>query len=346
VRTLQIRGTSKASSVVVGERLENLDRYVPGGIHVIVTDTNVFDHYRQAFPAADRILIGMGEQVKTLETVQRLYADFLAFGVQRSSVIVGIGGGIVCDITGFAASTYLRGVRFGFVATTLLAQVDASVGGKNGVNFMGYKNMIGLFSQPEFVICDPQLLKTLPTDEVLSGLGEIVKHAAIDSPALFEYLQAHASDLITLDPVAIEQVVFDSVSIKARIVNRDELETGERRKLNFGHTVGHAIEKASGLAHGKAIAAGMLLAAKISQRRGLISRKAVNRFKRLLETLHLPTTCTIEPSLLMDAIKKDKKREENSIHFVFLEAIGKAVVAEIGLDELESHLQEIFNSPW
>ena len=161
----------------------------------------------------------------------------------RASFIVGIGGGIVCDVTGYAASTYLRGLKFGFVASTLLAQVDAAVGGKNGVNWEGYKNMIGVFNQPDFVICDPLLLRTLPRREVLSGMAEVVKHALIADAGLFSYLEENGSGVLDLRPEVMERLVCDSVRIKSSIVNRDEREKGERRLLNFGHTFGHALEK-------------------------------------------------------------------------------------------------------
>jgi 3-dehydroquinate synthase len=343
MRSLEIHGKLGDSVVVVGERLENLSKYLPGEADVIVTDTNVANCYRHAFPSHNLITIGVGEGIKTLETVEKLYRDFLMLGIQRSSFIVGIGGGVVCDITGFAASTYLRGVRFGFVSTTLLSQVDASVGGKNGVNFLGYKNMVGVFSQPEFVICDHRLLGTLPFEEVLSGFGEIIKHAAIEDPALFEYMEKNTKNLLDLDPTAIEKVVFDSVTIKAGVVNRDELETGERRKLNFGHSFGHAVEKMSGLPHGQAVAIGMLMAAELSKRRGLLSSRKLGRLKKLLRAFQLPTRFDTKPDALIEAMKKDKKREKDIIHFVLLEDIGRSVVTEIGLDELQLHVQEIMS---
>ena len=180
--------------------------------------------------------VGAGESAKTLDTAGRLYEELMALSVDRSGFIVAVGGGIVCDVAGFVASTYLRGIRFAFVASTLLAQVDASVGGKNGVNVGGYKNMVGVFNQPEFVICDPHLLGTLPQNEILCGAAEIIKHAAIADSALFGYLEENSHRLFDLDEAVVEKLVYDSVLIKSGVVNRDEKETGERRKLNFGHT--------------------------------------------------------------------------------------------------------------
>jgi 3-dehydroquinate synthase len=175
METITINADSGPSRILIGERLTNLQRYVPVEKPVIITDVNVGQLYPLDSMAAEVITIGTGEEIKTLDTVRDIYEHLVSCGVDRSAFIVGIGGGIVCDITGFVASTFLRGVRFGFVATTLLAQVDASVGGKNGVNFKGYKNMVGLFHQPEFVICDPELLKTLPRPSQMSIYSHILR---------------------------------------------------------------------------------------------------------------------------------------------------------------------------
>ena len=229
METIKIETTSGQSHILIAERLENIKRFIPVARPIIITDVNVGRLYPLDAIAKDVITIGTGEAIKTLDTVAEIYAQLLSFKADRSAFIVGIGGGIVCDITGFAASTFMRGVRFGFVASSLLAQVDASVGGKNGVNFQGYKNMVGLFHQPEFVICDLELLKTLPPREVSCGLAEIVKHAAIADADLFAFLEKHAERILALDPEAIEKLVLRSVEIKSAIVSRDETEKGERR---------------------------------------------------------------------------------------------------------------------
>ncbi|MEA1949641.1 MAG: 3-dehydroquinate synthase family protein, partial [Thermodesulfobacteriota bacterium] len=241
MKTLEIHGSTGDSTIRVGEKLLDLGKYIPSENVVIITDVNVKRFYQNNFPPHPVITIQTGEKIKNLDTVRSIYGELVELGVDRSTVIIGIGGGIVCDITGFVASTFLRGVKFGFVSSTLLSQVDASVGGKNGVNFKGYKNMVGVFSQPEFVICDLNLLNTLPQKEVLCGLAEIVKHAAIGDGDLFEYLEEHYRKALALDSAVIERLVYDSVVIKSAIVNKDEKEKGERRKLNFGHTFGHAI---------------------------------------------------------------------------------------------------------
>jgi 3-dehydroquinate synthase len=229
----------------------------------------------------------------------------------------------------------MRGVHFGFVATTLLAQVDASVGGKNGVNFSGYKNMVGVFNQPEFVICDLDLLKTLPKREVLCGMAEIVKHGAIADADLFAFLEENAQGALELDPVVVERLVYDSVVIKSAVVSRDEKEAGERRKLNFGHTFGHAIEKTSGVPHGEAVSAGMAAAARLSAQKGLLAHAEADRLIALLDRLGLPTRIPAKPESVLDALRKDKKRKGAGIHFVLLADIGRAVIEEIPLAELD-----------
>jgi 3-dehydroquinate synthase len=338
MKTITINTNSGMSRILIGERLENLQRYVPVAKPAIITDVNVGRLYPLDSMAGDVITIGTGEAIKTLDTVRDIYARLVSSGTDRSAFIVGIGGGIVCDICGFVASTFLRGVRFGFVATTLLAQVDASVGGKNGVNFNGYKNLIGLFHQPQFVICDPEVLKTLPQKEISCGLAEIVKHAAIADADLFEYLERHADAILALDRQAIEKLVRVSVRIKAAIVGRDETEKGERRRLNFGHTFGHAIEKVSSLSHGEAVSAGMVMASALSVKRGLLSALEHRRLCDLLKKLKLPNSFASSPQQIFDAVAKDKKRAGDRIHFVLLNGIGKAVVELITIKELKETL--------
>jgi 3-dehydroquinate synthase len=261
------------------------------------------------------------------------------FSADRSTFVIGIGGGVVCDICGFVASTYMRGMRFAYIPTTLLAQVDASVGGKTGVNLGGYKNLVGVFSQPEFVLCDFDLLKTLPAAEMLSGFAEIVKHAAIADGQLFDFLEQNYEEAIKLDPAVIEKLVYESLVIKSTIVNADEREEGERRKLNFGHTFGHAIEKAAGVTHGEAVSAGMVMASALSVEKGFLTGGEHQRLKTLLQKIGLPTGLRVNMESVLDALGKDKKRAGETVHFVLLNAIGKAIVTEISLNELRESIE-------
>ena len=192
MKTITITTDSKISQILIGESLQNLPKYLPAGKTIIITDDNIHRLYGNFFPPVPVISIGLGEKNKTLETLAGIFDKLVEYEADRSAFIVAIGGGIVCDVAGFAASVYMRGLRFGFVSTTLLSQVDASVGGKNGVNFRGYKNMLGVFNQPEFVIIDIAMLANAQTDRnIRSGFAEIVKAAAIKNDALFNYLEVH-----------------------------------------------------------------------------------------------------------------------------------------------------------
>ena len=339
MKTIQIKGGTGDTAVLVGESIDRLTAYVPVENTIVITDTRVAEIYGKRFPPCKVITIGMGESIKRLETAQNIYRQLLAFGADRSTFLVGIGGGIVCDITGFAASTFMRGVRFGYVATTLLSQVDASVGGKNGVNFQGYKNIVGVFNQPEFVICDLSLLKTLPEREISCGFAEIVKHAAIADADMFAYLEVNAGRAISLDLSVIEKLVYESVRIKAAVVNRDELEKGERRKLNFGHTFGHAIEKTARISHGEAVSVGMMIAAAVSEAKGLLKTTDTKRLQCLLQDLALPTQIAVDEDRVWDALQKDKKREGDFIHFVLLEQIGRTTVRPLSLIEIRAGMK-------
>jgi 3-dehydroquinate synthase len=338
MKTITIETTSGLSRILIAERLENLQHYLPAAKPIIITDVNVGKLYSLDAMARHVITIGSGEINKTLDTVQEIYAQLLSIQADRSAFVVGVGGGMVCDITGFAASTFMRGIRFGFVATTLLAQVDASVGGKNGVNFKGYKNMVGLFHQPEFVICDLECLKTLPDKEVCCGLAEVVKHAAIADADLFTYLEKHAASILALDAATIEKLVLRSVEIKSAIVSRDETEKGQRRLLNFGHTFGHAIEKVSRVSHGEAVSMGMVMASALSVKKGLLSKQEDRRLHNLLKRLRLPSNLAASPQKILDAVNKDKKRAGDHIHFVLLNGLGKAIVEPIAIEELKETL--------
>jgi 3-dehydroquinate synthase len=335
MKVVNIRSDRRDSVIMIGEKLDNLRKYIPVARPIIITDANVLKAWGEHFPQGDVITIGTGEKIKTFDTVHYIYEQLLKLEADRSSFIVGIGGGIVCDIAGFVASTYLRGVRFGFVSSTLLAQVDASVGGKNGFNFGGYKNIVGVFSQPEFVICDLNLLKTVPPEEILSGFAEIIKHGAIADKNLFSYLEENRDRALALDLPVIEKLVYDSVIIKSEIVNQDETEKGERRKLNFGHTFGHAIEKTTKVRHGEAVSAGMVLASELAVKKEILAVEHSKRLIELLDRYGLPVRLDFDCKEVINTLRMDKKREGDLIYFVLLSEIGNACVEEIDIQELE-----------
>ncbi|MEG1634329.1 MAG: 3-dehydroquinate synthase family protein, partial [Rikenellaceae bacterium] len=228
-RIIEVKGNNN-SRIIIGSLKTNLPQLVEGRKVVVITDENVFNVYSEIITQYPYIVIACGEQHKTLDDLDAIYSRLLELHVDRHSCIVGFGGGIVTDITGFVASTYQRGVDFGFVATSLLAQVDASVGGKNGVNHHGFKNMIGVFNQPRFVVCDVDLLRSLPIREFRAGLAEIIKAGVIKSRSLFEKFERNSFDGFYRDKSLLEDVIYESINIKAEVVRQDEHELGERKK--------------------------------------------------------------------------------------------------------------------
>jgi 3-dehydroquinate synthase len=332
----------RTSSILIGENIENLSNYLNAEKIFILTNSSILDLYSDIFPPkATVITMPAGETHKNLNTVLETVRQLIACGADRKSVIVGFGGGIVCDMTGFIASIYMRGLRFGFVPTTLMAQVDASVGGKNGVNCDGYKNMIGVFNQPDFVLCDPKTLKTLPDRELKAGMAEVIKCGLIADGELFSYVENNVYAILNCEQNKIYVIVNKSVEIKAKIVAADEKESGERKKLNLGHTFGHAIEKHSNnILHGEAVSVGLVIAAKISELLNLITNEEFTRIKNVLEKTGLPVTADISQANLLEAIGKDKKRENNSVHFVLNRGIGNSEIREISFAELAILLEK------
>ncbi len=343
METFNIQGLSGLSAIYVGESLKNLENYLPDSQIIIITDENIKKYYQKIFPKVPIITIGTGEGIKTLAMIETILKQLLHHSCDRSSFIVGIGGGIVCDIAGFAASIFLRGIKFGFVSTSLLSQVDASVGGKNGVNLDSYKNMVGVFNQPEFVICDLELLNTLPEQEISNGFAEIVKHALILDADLFAFIEKNSKKALCLDYETIFNLVAASVKIKSQLVQKDEKESKERRKLNFGHTIGHAIEKIEKAGHGSCVARGMVAAARYSQARHLIDLNDVSRICSLLTDLNLPTALEYNAKKIINAAGKDKKKQGSDLFFVFLEQIGKARVEKISFAEMNTFIASVFN---
>ena len=338
MKEMQLNAKSGSSRIVVGHDLPALDTFCGGKTPIVITTAALADIYRERLAGHDVITVPDGEQAKCVEVLADLWRQFCERKLERSAYVVSFGGGVLSDLVGFAAATYLRGLHFGAVASTLLAQVDASVGGKNGIDFSGFKNLVGTIRQPEFCLCDTSLLKTLPKKELYCGFAEVIKHAAIESADLFAKLERDCDKALALDPKTLDDIVFDSVDIKRRIVQGDETEQGERRKLNFGHTLGHAIEARYGLAHGEAVAVGMMLAGRISVKRGLLKDAELERLKDLIEQYHLPTACDFKLDEIMEGIERDKKRSGDGILMVLLEGIGKSRVEKVTFKEIREVL--------
>ena len=319
---------NEASTLYVGRAAELLDRVVPDGRVVVITDANIDRLYPDLVHRYDYIIIGQGEGVKSLQTVEKVYRELMAMGADRSTFILGIGGGIVTDIAGFVAATYMRGVDFGFVSTTLLGQVDASIGGKNGVNVADYKNMVGTFRQPRFVISDVSMLETLPERQLRAGMAEVVKSALVGDADLFNYMEQAAGEK------QYEEIVLRAVVVKAHIVAQDECEGGIRRLLNLGHTLGHALEKCTReVNHGEAVAIGMSQIAHASVRCGMLAEDDARRIDTLLESLGFCLTPPVSMTDVLREVKYDKKKSDNMLKVVMPVRIGECLVREMTFDE-------------
>lgn len=343
MQTINIHTPTWQSKVLLGEKASNFKNYLPAGKKVvIITDENIARLYPSLLEGYPVVTFGLGEKNKTLQSLDTIFAEFVKLEVDRSWFVLGIGGGIVCDVTGFAASSYMRGLPFGFISTTLLSQVDASVGGKNGVNFQGYKNMIGVFAQPDFVICDVEMLKTLDKKEFIAGFAEIIKAGIIRNPELFDFLEKHYNEALNFDVKVLEKVIYNAVEIKAQVVQNDEKEKGERRILNFGHTFAHSIEKNTGMLHGEAVSIGMLLAANVSVKLKLIQSFDAKRIESILKSYQLPVKMDIEKSKIYDALLKDKKREGEFINLVLINRIGNAVIQKVSVKDMEEIVNDVY----
>ena len=328
------------SNVYIGRVEQLLSDLLPKRRVIVITDSNIDRCYPALISSYEHIIIGLGEQAKNLTTLEKVYTQLMEMGADRSTFLLGIGGGIVTDITGFVGATYMRGVDFGFVSTTLLGQVDASVGGKNGVNVEGYKNMVGTFTQPKFVICDVDLLRTLSPREFRTGLAEIIKAAVIADAELFEMLEQTDFSTLQRDSDTLREMVYRAIKVKADIVERDERESGDRRLLNLGHTLAHAIEKCSReFVHGEAVAIGMRYIGEAAVRAGVTDEATVERICALLQGLELPTECDIPMTQLTAALRKDKKGSGASIHVVFPCAIGSCEVQTLPYTTLDNYLK-------
>ncbi|MEO6224138.1 MAG: 3-dehydroquinate synthase [Vicinamibacterales bacterium] len=287
-----------------------------------------------------------GEKAKHLATVARLYDGLVERRTDRAALVVGFGGGVVGDTAGFAAATYLRGVRFAQVPTTLLAQVDSAIGGKVGVNLTAGKNLVGAFHAPSVVVCDPEVLGTLPRREFRAGLYEAVKYGVIASRELFDRIATQLPDVFKKDPAILTALIAECCRIKAAVVMIDERERGPRRALNFGHTVGHALEAVSRYGrflHGEAVGYGMLAAAALSHRRGVLPSADLKALQDIIGRMGpLPSTADLKATEVLDAILKDKKVSRGTLHFVLPVCLGTTtVVSDVTHKELKAALRTI-----
>jgi len=334
----------------IGDYLKPLDI---GKKILVVSNSMIFDEYGnqliEALKAGDFSvsyqILPAGERHKTLLSVQKIYDTALENYLERSSTLIALGGGVIGDMTGFAAATWLRGINVIQVPTSLLAMVDAAIGGKTGVNHPQGKNLIGAFHQPKLVLIDPQVLKTLPSREFRAGMAEVIKYGVIWDAELFQQLEAaeRLDELDYLAPELLQNILTHSCQAKADVVSQDEKEGGIRAILNYGHTVGHAIESLTGyrlVNHGEAVAIGMVVAGKIAVKMGYWSEEASQRQDKLITKAGLPKTVPhmLEIGDILDALKSDKKVKSGKVRFVLPESIGKATITDQVSPEIVSEV--------
>lgn len=328
------------SHIYIGNADRQLSELLGDGRRVIVvTDENVARIHSSLIGRFEHIVVSAGEGSKTLATAERLYGELIERQADRSTMLLAVGGGVVTDLTGFVAATYMRGLHFGFVPTTLLAMVDAAIGGKNGVNFNRYKNMVGTFRQPDFVVCDVDMLKTLSDKDFRSGLAEVVKAAIIADATLFEKLEQSSFEELRSDAELLKRTIDAAMRVKVDVVREDECEAGLRRVLNLGHTIAHAIEQLTDVyTHGEAVAIGICEMCRAGVRNGVLSEADSQRIIALVEHLGFDTTMPVSMSDALRIMLSDKKREGDAMHLIVSVGVGCVKDMKIECDRLSSFL--------
>jgi 3-dehydroquinate synthase len=317
-------------------RISQIKEVVGSAKAIFVTDENVFAAHGKQFKSKSTIVLKAGEEHKNQSTIDSVIKQLIEMEADRKTVLIGVGGGVVTDITGYVASIYMRGIPFGFVPTSLLAMVDASIGGKNGIDVGVYKNMVGIIRQPSFLFFDPSLLQTLPDNEWRNGFAEIIKHASIKDVVMFKQLEENDPAFYQRKKKELTALIERNVLLKTKVVQQDEFEKADRKLLNFGHTLGHALENQYNFSHGQAISIGMAYASRLSQK--FAKFKNIDRVVSLLDQYGLPTFAEFDKGKVISVLKMDKKKTKDSINFILLDKIGKAFIKEISIKELYENL--------
>ncbi|MFA5629637.1 MAG: 3-dehydroquinate synthase [Dehalococcoidales bacterium] len=344
MKTVNVKPGNKSCDILIGSNLLNrtgelLSETIDGKRYVIITNPTVSalygnklkDSLSQSGLSVNLLTVPDGEEYKTLETAGRLYEELTNCFAERNTVIIALGGGVIGDLAGFVAATYMRGVPLVQIPTTLLAQVDSSIGGKVAVDHGKLKNKIGTFYQPKLVITDTETLKTLPQKEFTGGMAEVIKSAVIRDNDFFGFLKENLNAITARDGKILEETIFRAASIKAAIVTQDETDMGLRNILNYGHTVGHAIETVSdfNITHGQAVAIGMVIEAKIALKTGTFQSCELTELEKLITEFGLPTVVPeIDREKVLDAMKHDKKVTNGKIRFALPRGIGDAYLTD------------------
>lgn len=334
----------KESNCIIyfNDSFSHLEKITDKSNTILLIDKTVSKKYAKLFKDWKIILCEGGDANKNQTAVNSIITQLITLGANRQTFLIGIGGGVVTDFTGFIAGIYMRGIRFGFVPTTLLAMVDAALGGKNGINSGLYKNMIGLTSQPSFILYDKNFLTSLPKKEWVNGFAEIIKHACIRDRHLFKYLENNSLDVFRKNPVKLDRLIVRNVNLKMKIVLEDPLEKNIRKLLNFGHTLGHAIENKNKLPHGHAISIGMVAAARLSC--NILNFGETERIILLLKKYGLPVRKKLDAEKVFAMMQSDKKTLGNTIDYILLKKIGQAEIRNVPMPQLLTELQKLSNA--
>ena len=334
-----IKYSSASTAFYFDSSLSELQNLFDKKSTFIITDDNVYHHHQKKLKGWNTLLIKAGEQYKHQQTIDELIIKLIESGADRKSTIVGLGGGVITDIAGYVASVYMRGVDFGFVPTSILAMVDASIGGKNGIDVGVYKNMVGVIRQPKFLLYDYSLLKTLPQEEWINGFAEIIKHAAIKDAAMFKMLETYKLKDFQKNKELLSKLIQRNALLKAKVVQEDEFEQGNRKLLNYGHTLGHAIENKYQLPHGHAVSIGMVAAAYLSK--ALLGFSASEKLIKVIEAYGLTSFYNFDVQDALQKMLSDKKRVRDTINYVLLNKIGQAIYKPLTIDEIAPVIEAV-----
>ena len=339
MKKLTYKFSNSSTDYYLAYGISHLKEFVDQKNAVIITDENVFLNHQKRLKNWNVFILKPGEEYKSQQTVDSIIEQLIAIEADRKTTLIGVGGGVVTDITGYVASVYMRGIKFGFIPTTLLSMVDASIGGKNGIDVGVYKNLVGTIRQPSFILHDLIFLNSLPPLEWINGFAEIIKHACSKDANMFRELEANSLKKYQDRKVAVCKLIQRNALLKTKVVQQDEFEKGERKLLNFGHTLGHALENQYKISHGQAISIGMTYACHFSEQ--ITGFKETSRVISILEKYGLPTYANFDRQSVFDVMKMDKKRERKEINYVLLDKIGKGVLKTISLDRLAKIIEDL-----